>query len=292
MKQFLIFIGKTLLILLLLAVILDVLYTSVYLQSSTRGKIEQVYNSKAQKFDVVILGSSRANNHFVTPLFEQKGLHAFNYGMSGGHLFEASLLLKLMIEKKYVIKNVVLEADLNLSNEKRDEGVSSHFLPFLHQSQTIANHFSNETDFASMYYLPFYRYVAFDAKIGFRELFNVVQQKPTTLLDNSGYYPLYKNPKANMKNDLTNLKPLQNKYFEEIKQLCKENNINFIAIMTPMCSNTKGMNYFEKVKKLYPEIHNYENVVIGDQYFSSCGHLNDAGARKFTQLVINNFFIE
>ena len=121
-------------------------------------------------------------------------------------------------------------------------------------------------------------------------MYDVLFQKPTKLLDHLGYYPLYKNPKANMKNDLTNLKPLQNKYFEEIKQLCKENNINFIAIMTPMCSNTKGMNYFEKVKKLYPEIHNYENVVIGDQYFSSCGHLNDAGARKFTSVVIKDFF--
>jgi hypothetical protein len=38
--------------------------------------------------------------------------------MSGGHLFEASLILKLMIERKYKIQNVIIETDLNLSNEK------------------------------------------------------------------------------------------------------------------------------------------------------------------------------
>ena len=157
MKQFLIFTVKTLVLLFLLLVVLDFLYTTVYLHSSNRGKIDYVYNSAARDYDVVILGSSRANNHFVAPMFEAKGLKTFNYGMSGGHLFEASLLLKLMIERKYAIKNVVLEADLNLSNENESESVASKFLPYLHNSTVIATHFSQQPDFWSLYYIPFYR---------------------------------------------------------------------------------------------------------------------------------------
>ncbi|WP_158727930.1 MULTISPECIES: hypothetical protein [unclassified Flavobacterium] len=289
MKQFLIFTVKTLVLLFLLLVVLDFLYTSVYLQSSNRGKIDYVYNSVAHDYDVVVLGSSRANNHFVAPMFAEKGLKTFNFGMSGGHLFEASLLLKLMVERKYTIKNVILETDLNLSNEKRDDGVSSRFLPFVHHSKTIRDHFSKEQDFNELYYVPFYRYVAFDSKIGFREMFFNAIHKKTNHLLNMGYYPLSEE-KGNMKNNISNLKPLRNKYYEEIKQLCRDNRINLIAVMTPMCSNTKGLNYFEKVKQLYPEIHNYEKAVEGDQYFSSCGHLNDAGARKFTSIIIKDFF--
>jgi hypothetical protein len=86
------------------------------------------------------------------------------------------------------------------------------------------------------------------------------------------------------------LKPIRNKYYEEIKQICKQNNYNLIAVMTPMCSNVKGLDYFEKSNKIYHEIHNLENVVQGDQYFSSCGHMNDAGARIFTEVVIEKFF--
>jgi hypothetical protein len=290
MKQFLIFTVKTLLLTFLVLVVLDLAYTQVYLQSSNRGKIEYVYNSKARNYDVVILGSSRANNHFVAPMFEKKGLKTFNYGMSGGHLFEASLLLKLMVERKYIIKNVILEADLNLSNEQMADGIASKFLPYIHDSKTIEAHFAKQPNFLPNYYIPFYRYVAFEPRIGFREMYDTAREKPTKLLDHLGYYPLGKNPNANMKNDLTNLKPLHNKYYEEIKQICKAHKINLIAVMTPMCTNTKGLDYFQKVNKVYPEIHNYENAVEGDQYFSSCGHMNDTGARKFTSKILKDFF--
>ncbi len=289
MKKFILFAFKTLIVTVLIAIVLDFLYTAVFLQSSSRGKIEHVYNSSAKKYDVVILGSSRANNHFVAPMFVKKGLKTFNYGMSGGHLFEASLLLKLMVERKYDIKNIILETDLNLSNEKRDLGVSAQFLPYLPISNTIRDHFAAEADFNKLYYLPFYRYIAFDSKIGFRTFYKTAAQEPTSYLAHLGYYPLV-NKKGNMKNDISALKPIQNKYYEEIKQICKANKINLIAIMTPMCANTKGLDYFKKVNKIYPEIHNYENAVEGDHYFSSCGHLNDAGAKMFTSKIIKDFF--
>lgn len=291
MKQFLLFTIKIILITFLLLVVLDVVYTQFYLQSSHRAKIDYVYHSTGRKYDVVVLGSSRANNHFVAPMFEAKGLKTFNYGMSGGHLFEASLLLKLMIERKYAIKNVVLEADLNLSNDQQAEGIASKFLPYIHDSNIIKNHFSNEEDFWSLYYIPFYRYVAFETRIGFREMFFNAIHKKTSHLQNRGYFALG-TEKGNMKNDLTNLKPLHNKYYEEIKAICAQNKIRFIPVMTPMCTNTKGMDYFDKVHAIYPEIHNYENVVEGDQYFSSCGHMNDAGARIFTAAILTDFFIQ
>lgn len=290
MKRFLIFTLTLLLLTFIALVALDIAYTKVYLQSSNRGKIDYVYNSAARDYDVVILGSSRANNHFVATLFEEKGLKTFNYGMSGSHLFEASLLLKLMIERKYAIKNLIVETDLNLSNEHIADGIASRFLPYIHNSKIIEKHFSNQKNFNELFYIPFYRYVAFEPRIGFREMFFNGIHKKTVHLDHLGYYPLGKNPNANMKNDLTNLKPLHNKYYEEIKQICKANDINLIAVMTPMCSNVKGMDYFQKVQQVYPEIHNYEKAVEGDQYFSSCGHMNDSGARKFTTIIIKDFF--
>ncbi|UQD56162.1 hypothetical protein [Flavobacterium sp. K5-23] len=291
MKNFLLFTLKTVLLTLAIAVVLDFMYTAVYAQSNQRGKIDYIYNSQGRNYDVVVLGSSRANNHIVPQLFEDKGLKTFNYGMSGAHLFEADLLLKLMVERKYKIKNVIVEVDLNLSNDQRADGIASRFLPYIHLSNTIKEHFSRESDFNFLYYIPFYRYVEFDSQIGFRELFKTAHKERTNYFENDGYHPLLSTKKGRMKNDLTHLKPLlHNKYYEEVKQICKINKINLIAVMTPMCSNTKGMNYFEKVNKIYPEIHNYENVVVEDRYFSSCGHMNDAGARLFTARIIKDFF--
>jgi hypothetical protein len=290
MKNFLILTFKILFLTVLIAVVLDFLYTTVYLQSDYRGKIDYVYNSNARNYDVVILGSSRANNHFVAPMFEEKGLETFNFGMSGSHLFENSLLLKLMVERNYKIKNLIIEVDLNLSNEKRADGIASKFLPYIHDSNIIRDHFRDQEEFMEMYYLPFYRYIKYDSKIGFREMVFTAIHKKTNALDNLGFYPLEKHKNGNMKNDIRALKPLHNKYYEEIKQLCKANNINLITVMTPMCENTKGIDYFEKVQQMYPEIHNYENVVQEDKYFSSCGHMNDAGARLFTARILKDFF--
>ena len=291
MKQFLIFIGKIIVVFLLVALALDFIYTAVFAESKNRNKVENVINSKAQNYDVIILGTSRANNHFVSELFEKEGLKTFNYGMSGAHLFETSLLLKLMVARGWNIKNIIIETDLNLSNEKRDDGTFGRFMPFMHQSKTISEHFKNEPDFIELYFVPFYRYIQFDSKVGFRSWYKTLVNEPTNSLANDGYYPLGFNPKANMKNNIASLLPLRNRYFEEIKQICKSNNINLIAVTTPMCSNVKGMEYFKKVKVLYPEIKEYEHVVEGDEYFSSCGHLNDKGARLYTTKIIEDLLI-
>jgi hypothetical protein len=290
MQKFIRLIAFVLVTVLLLAVVLDWVYTTIFQQSSTRGKIEYVYHASPQQYDVVFLGSSRANNHFVAPLFEAKGIKTFNYGMSASHLFEASLLLKLMVERKFVIKKLILETDMNLANETRDAGISAQFLPYLHDSKIIKDHFAQESDFWELYYIPFYRYVAFDAKIGFREMNRSWRGVPTNYLENLGYHPLSGKKKGNMKNDIRALNPLDNKYYKEIKAICKAHHIRLISLMTPMCSNVKGMDYFDKVQSKYPEIHNYENAVEGDQYFSSCGHLNDEGARKFTTIILKDFF--
>ena len=290
MTKFITLVAKILLTILVLLVALDWGYTTVYLKNSDRGKIQHIFNSKARKYDVVILGSSRANNHFVPELFEKKGLKTFNYGMSGAHLFEASLMLKLMAERHYKIKTVILEADLGLCNEKESDMIAAKFLPYIHHSEVIKKHFSKLENFNELYYIPFYRYIDFDALIGFREMYQTATDKPTNILDNQGYHPLKSKKQGNMKNDIRVLKPIRNKYYEEIKQICKANHYNLITVMTPMCSNVKGLDYFEKANQIYPEIHNLENVVQGDQYFSSCGHMNDTGARIFTAVVIERFF--
>ncbi|MEN9322702.1 MAG: hypothetical protein RL699_482 [Bacteroidota bacterium] len=290
MKLFLRYIGLAFLLLLGIAVLLDVVYTEIYSTAKDRWKMEYVLHAPPQDYDVVILGTSRANNHFVPELFEKHGLKTFNFGMSGSHLLEDALLLKLLIEQKNSIKYVLLEADLSLSNEKRDEGTTARYLPYLRSNSIIRSHYQNEPEFSYWYYLPFYRYMAFESQIGFLELMKTAAHEPSTSLANKGYYPLPVNQRKNMKNDYRALKPLHNRYYEQIKKLCAQHHIQLITVMTPVCENVKGMDYFQKVQSLYPEIYNCEDFVADDRYFSSCGHLNDAGARLFTQKIINEFF--
>jgi hypothetical protein len=75
-----------------------------------------------------------------------------------------------MIERKRN-QNVILEADLNLSNDHQAEGISAKYLPYLHSSVTVRKHFENEKNFNELYYIPFYRYLKFETRIGIRETF-------------------------------------------------------------------------------------------------------------------------
>jgi hypothetical protein len=289
MKNFLFFVLKILVITIVIAVILDLIYSNVFLMSNNRSKIGYIYNSNPKDYDVVILGSSRANNHFVSQMFEDKGLKTFNFGMQGSKLFESDLVLKLLLEKKNKIKNVIIDVDVTLKSENNSEATVLKFYPYLKSSPAIQTHFGDLPDFNFNYFVPFYRYAKYETKIGFREMIFSCLNKKSKELYFGGYSALEKN-KNKLEESLSGISPKRNQYYEEIKRICRANKINLIAVMTPMCENTKGINYFDKVQKLYPEIHNYENVVIEDKYFASCGHMNDEGARLFTARILKDFF--
>jgi len=289
MKKFLIFIFKILVIVTITSLVLDFVYSKAFLVSNNRGKIGYIFNSLPKKYDVVILGSSRANNHFVTQMFEDKGLKAFNFGMQGSKLFESDLVLKLLLEKKNNIKNVIIDVDVTLRSNKKSEATILKFYPYIKSSKVIQKHFKSLPDFNLNYYVPFYRYAKYETKIGFREMFFCAINKKSKELDFGGYSPLGEN-KNLVSEDFSHNNPKRNEFYEEIKNICKNKGINLIAIMTPVCENARGMDYFDKVHKLYPEIHNYKNVVVENKYFSSCGHMNDTGARLFTARILKDFF--
>lgn len=289
MKKFLISVLKIVMILFLMLVVADVFYTYIYLNSNNRNKIQYVFNSDAKKYDVVVLGSSRANNHFDAEMFNKKGIKTFNFGTSGSRLQETALLLELMVERNYQIKNILLEVDLNINSDNYSEGIRAEFMPYIHNSETIKEYYKTISNFNQIYYIPFYRYICYDSKIGFRELFYATIHKKSSDFQHFGYYPLYKK-KNTLQLDIANYYPKKNKSYERIKSICKKNNIHLIAVTTPMCSGCNNFDYFKQLSKLYPEIHNYENVVTDNQYFSSCGHMNDKGAKIFTGKIISDFF--
>lgn len=268
---------------------LDFIYTSVYKSESQRNKIRYVLNGKPEQYDLIILGSSRANNHFVTDLFEKKGIKTYNYGMSGSRLQETALFLQLFFEKGFKTKKAIVEVDLNINSDGFSDGTRASFLPYLNSEKLVSSYYDTIPNAFELKNIPFYRYIKYEAKIGFREMFFSFYKRKTSFLANGGFYALSGVGK-NMEYDLTSYKPKRNKSYELIKQICKKYHVELITVTTPMCSNTKNSEYFNQVIQLYPEIYNLENVINEDKYFSSCGHMNDEGARKYTNFIINKFF--
>lgn len=290
MRQFIQFLLKGLAILIITLILLDILYTVVYMQSDSRTKIDYLYNSKDKKYDVVFLGSSRVNNHFVPKIFNDKGYKTFNFGLTRSRLEESALMLKMMVERNYKIDYLILQVDLNINTNDHSEAIRSLFMPYLHSSKTIRNHYATIDEYEKLLYIPFYRYMHYDARVGFREMYQTAIHKKTNALDNDGFYPLTKNQRPMIPADLSKYSPKKNKSYEEIKKICKENNIHLIAMTTPMCKETINIEYFNKIKDVYPEILRFENLVTEDEYFATCGHMNKKGAEKFTIEIFNRLF--
>jgi hypothetical protein len=290
MKKFLLFLVKGCALLLVTLVLLDVLYTAVYLQSDSRSKIDYLYNSKDKNYDVVFLGSSRVNNHFVPEIFNNAGYKTFNFGITRSRLDESALMLQMMVERNYKIKHLILQVDLNINTNDHSEAIRSLFMPYLHTSKTIREYYSDLPEYNQLLYIPFYRYMHYDARIGFREMYYSAIHKKTNVLENDGFHPLLNGPDKLVPADLSKYYPKRNKGYETIKAICKKNNIHLIALTTPMCMETINRDYFNHIQKVYPEILRFENAVTDDKYFSTCGHLNKDGAIEYTKVVFNALF--
>jgi len=271
-------------------VMLDAIYTIVYINSSNRSKIDYLYNSKDKNYDVVFLGSSRINNHLVPKVFNDNGYKTFNFGITRSRLEESALMLKMMVERNYKIKNLILQVDININTDDHSEAIRSLFMPYLHWSKTIRDHYRTIPEYNQLLYIPFYRYMHYDARIGFREMYYSLIHKRTNALENEGFNPLVSNQHPLIPADLSKYAPKRNKSYEEIKKICLANHINLIAITTPMCMETINRDYFNHLNEIYPEIRRFENAVTDDKYFSTCGHMNKDGATEFTKIVFNTLF--
>ena len=290
MKKFILHIIRYILILCFTMVVLDVMYTTAYINSSERSKIDYLYNSKNKNYDVVFLGSSRINNHLVPKIFNENGYKTFNFGITRSRLEESALMLKMMVERHYKIKNLILQVDININTDDHSEAIRSLFMPYLHLSKTIRNHYRTIPEYNQLLYIPFYRYMHYDARIGFREMYYSMIHKPTNALEQEGFYPLLTNKRPLVPADLSKYTPKRNKSYEAIKKICQDNHINLIAITTPMCMETINRDYFNHLNQIYPEIRRFENAVTDDKYFSTCGHMNKDGATEFTKIVFNTLF--
>ena len=290
MKKFILNIIKIIGLLCLTMVVLDALYTTAYINSSERSKIDYLYNTKDKNYDVVFLGSSRINNHLVPKIFNDNGYKTFNFGITRSRLEESALMLKMMVERNYKIKNLILQVDININTDDHSEAIRSLFMPYLHWSKTIRDHYRTIPEYNQLLYIPFYRYMHYDARIGFREMYYSLIHTRTNALENDGFYPLTTSQNPLIAADLSKYAPKRNKSYEEIKRICFANHINLIAITTPMCMETINRDYFNHLNQIYPEIRRFENAVTDDKYFSTCGHMNKDGATEFTKIVFNTLF--
>lgn len=288
MKKFIIYIVKFFAISLCILIICDLSYTYVFNTSIPRNKLQYVLKTKNSTYDNVFIGSSRVANHIdVMFLDSLSGLKNLNLGVEGANYADNLLMLELFVHNKNKMKQLFLQLDHFYEYNEMSAIANSDALPFIH-NETISNHFEKyDKKYYSYYYLPFYRYLSADFKIGFREFFMSLINKESNVDFNYGYIPKYERGNLALFEKFPCQIKRKNIFVDQIIKLCEINNIKLVLFCAPFCSYTKDLSYIEKLKSKYPILYDYTKS-INDDFFSNCSHLNNFGAMKFTHLIYKN----
>lgn len=295
MRKFVIQIIGILSIFLILLLVFDFTYTTIYENANPRTKFQYLRSLKNTKVNYVFLGSSRVENGidpFVVENRTQK--KCINLGYEAAKLGDIYTVLQLLKSYAIVTDTVFIQVDYIFDIKGHSINLPYEMTPFIKDNPVTKDYLLNYIgEGPSMYYIPFIRYCRSDQKIGFRDFLANLIGKKTTVTENKGYSPL--SVQANeIKNSnhfslpasITSYSP----YYEKIKKYGDVNNIKIVFFCAPFCRHTKNLDYVRKLKTKIPDLYDFSTVVQQDSMFVNCFHLNESGATEFTEVFAKKIF--
>ena len=122
------------------------------------NKYNEIFLKQGNTYDVLFLGSSRAEMHFETKLFDSiTHLNSFNLGVSGASIKVNYLLLKTYCQQHQVPKHVILNIDyFSLKSDIDMLNDFPRYFPYLNNQFLRAELNGVDHRFNSFYYNPFH----------------------------------------------------------------------------------------------------------------------------------------
>lgn len=241
-----------------------------------------------QECDLVILGSSRARNHYNPEILSDSlGMSCFNAGRSGHFLMYQSAQLHVMLSRytpKWVILDVVPYDFTGGNNYDR----LSVLLPYKNHKETH-RFLKMRSEFEMWKCMSeIYPYNSMFLKL-------IPNLKNRGVFNKNGFQPLhgyYKGEKQIYDNDSIKTDDDKIEEFRRIIKLCKDKGIKLTVITSPFYADYKKQT---STTLLVKEICNEEGIeyfnFLNDKDFEdiklyhTVDHLNSDGADKFTKKV-------
>lgn len=250
---------------------------------------QALFNKKA---DVLVLGSSRANHHYVSSMFKDSlALTCYNAGRDGHDILYAYMIFQSFLERN-TPKMVVVDITSSMMDGSWIEH-NKDMTCFYRASQAVTAVLDKDVlkGFDKVKMLSnLYRYN------------NTLEWIATAYLSNwgegDGYFPM---PITNNgmtkvvgKDQLFEPHPKCLVYLDDIVKTCKEKDIQLILCVSPSLSYCMhGINDWMKAYGKQQQIITLDftgdtTYVDHPDLFFDATHLNDLGARVFTKHLFNN----
>lgn len=250
---------------------------------------QALFNKKA---DVLVLGSSRANHHYVSSMFKDSlGLSCYNAGRDGHDILYTYMIFQSFLERN-TPKMVVVDIASSMMDGSWIEN-NKDMTCFYGASKVVTDVLDKDVlkGFDKVKMLSnLYRYN------------NTLEWIATAYLSNwgqgDGYFPM---PVTN--NGMTKVVGKDHKftphpkclsYLDDIVKTCKEKDIQLILCVSPSLSysmhgiNDWMMEYGKQQQIKTLDFTGDTTYVDHPDLFFDATHLNDLGARVFTKHLFNN----
>ncbi len=266
---------------------MDYIYSFQYNHGIPRNKVSYIMQSENDTIDYIFIGSSRVDNTINADIISSiTGKSAINLGFQGAKIDDYFLILQLLQDRNIKSKSIFIQVDYGFNISGNSEILKSYLMPYISNEFVFEMIKDRDLEFRQLKYIPFYRYMKYDYKIGFREFYNLVIKNNSKNDLNNGYFPKYGNDGRQLKSSLPNHINAKNEVIHKINAFAKKNDLSIIYFMAPFCPNTKNLDYSKKLKSKLPSFLDYTHIFPNQEdYFYNCSHLNDLGATEFSKIL-------
>lgn len=264
---------------------------------SKGGLSKQTYDlCMKDKYDVLIMGSSRAHHHYVPQIIEDSlGMTCYNAGYDGNGIILMTGIYRLIIQRyqpKIIIYDVEQAFDLfeYLGDNNRTRYLST-LRPYYNEPgiAKIFKDVSMEEWYKVHSGLCRYNSVSISLAIDY------FKNRPVYA---KGYAPLNGEMKIvqrkSRKNDIHIIDSLKLKYMAEFIKEVSGSEVQLFVCLSPKYGMTDSRD-FEPIKEIcaensvpFMDYYSNEEFMANMAYFKEGMHLNDRGARFFTNLFIRD----
>lgn len=299
MKRFLRNIAFCLVLLLGLAWLLDVVMTHVFREGHAK-KSQWQHHMRGQHYDVAIIGSSRAWwNIDMNAIDRACGIRSVN--LSNNHYRDAEILLSLRIflANGNTTERVLVQVDHDNLTGDPDEFSSTmyEFLPYLEDSVVQAHLAGRSPEWTVMRYLPLWRYVKCNFMWGPEEFVATASGHRRPLFDSTGTY-FSPNPTFHG-SDTLYMKQTGHRLsadMQAITAICRERNIKLDFFTTPYHNLVGTPEILDAPRRVVEAagrtFHDFSQRIQGRENFNDVRHINRAGGKLFTALLIEEVLCE
>lgn len=246
---------------------------------------------------VIIMGSSRANHHYVTDSIAAR-LHTsvYNCDIDGNGILLSYAFLKNMVSRGACPSMIIYELFPIFDLYENDDHTNplTHLRPAYNApgvSEVLAD---IDPDEAIKNRLASYRYNS----VFIQNISDAISPKQLTI---RGYKPIYGKITTDFQEKINNNVPLDTlkiKYFDKFLRLCDANDIRLIFVTSAQFHKTDltpSVKRFLREHDITP-YGRYRYIDFSDnpdfncnkELFADPSHLNDDGARLFTRLLLDS----